>query len=254
MQKIRGAEIALIFQEPMTALNPVFTIGNQIEETLRVHGRATRRTARQKAIELLDAVQHSRAAEARARLPASALRRPAAARAHRDVAGVRAVARDCRRTDDRARRHHPGANPRPASRRCKGAWASRCSSSRTISASSRRWPTASPSCMPDGSSRRRRCDELFARPETSVHARPDGVDSRRSAGHAAARDPGDRAAARRTCRPAARSRRDARIGSSRARRRTRARRFRRRTDGEVLPAWPGGRTAGCRRSGYRGRR
>jgi peptide/nickel transport system ATP-binding protein len=56
MQKIRGAEIALIFQEPMTALNPVFTIGSQIEETLRVHGRATRRTARQKAIELLDAV------------------------------------------------------------------------------------------------------------------------------------------------------------------------------------------------------
>jgi oligopeptide/dipeptide ABC transporter ATP-binding protein len=56
MQKVRGGEIALIFQEPMTALNPVFTIGNQIEETLRVHGRATRRTARQKAIELLDAV------------------------------------------------------------------------------------------------------------------------------------------------------------------------------------------------------
>jgi oligopeptide/dipeptide ABC transporter ATP-binding protein len=56
MQKIRGAEIALIFQEPMTALNPVFTIGNQIEETLRVHGRATRRTAPRKAIELLDAV------------------------------------------------------------------------------------------------------------------------------------------------------------------------------------------------------
>jgi len=56
MQKVRGAEIALIFQEPMTALNPVFTIGSQIEETLRVHGRATRRTARQKAIELLDAV------------------------------------------------------------------------------------------------------------------------------------------------------------------------------------------------------
>jgi oligopeptide/dipeptide ABC transporter ATP-binding protein len=56
MQKIRGAEIALIFQEPMTALNPVFTIGNQIEETLRVHGRATRRTARERAIELLETV------------------------------------------------------------------------------------------------------------------------------------------------------------------------------------------------------
>ena len=38
MQKVRGAEIGLVFQEPMTALNPVFTIGNQIEETLAVHG------------------------------------------------------------------------------------------------------------------------------------------------------------------------------------------------------------------------
>jgi oligopeptide/dipeptide ABC transporter ATP-binding protein len=40
----------------MTALNPVFTIGNQIEETLLIHGRATRRTVRQKAIEMLAAV------------------------------------------------------------------------------------------------------------------------------------------------------------------------------------------------------
>jgi peptide/nickel transport system ATP-binding protein len=56
MQHVRGAEIALIFQEPSTALNPVFTIGSQIQETLIVHGRATRRTARQRAIELLDAV------------------------------------------------------------------------------------------------------------------------------------------------------------------------------------------------------
>jgi len=56
MQEIRGGEIALIFQEPMTALNPVFTIGSQIEETLLVHKRATRRTARTKALELLDAV------------------------------------------------------------------------------------------------------------------------------------------------------------------------------------------------------
>lgn len=56
MELVRGAEIGLVFQEPMTALNPVFTIGSQIEETLRVHGRATRRTARQKAVELLDAV------------------------------------------------------------------------------------------------------------------------------------------------------------------------------------------------------
>jgi peptide/nickel transport system ATP-binding protein len=56
MQRVRGAQIGLIFQEPMTALNPVFTIGNQIEETLLVHGRATRRSAKTQAVELLESV------------------------------------------------------------------------------------------------------------------------------------------------------------------------------------------------------
>jgi peptide/nickel transport system ATP-binding protein len=57
MRAVRGAEIGLIFQEPMTALNPVFTIGNQIAETLLVHGRANRRDARRRAIEWLEAVR-----------------------------------------------------------------------------------------------------------------------------------------------------------------------------------------------------
>jgi oligopeptide/dipeptide ABC transporter ATP-binding protein len=57
MRRVRGAEIALIFQEPSSALNPVYTIGDQIGEVLRVHARATRREARARAIELLDAVR-----------------------------------------------------------------------------------------------------------------------------------------------------------------------------------------------------
>ena len=57
MRAIRGVEVSLIFQEPMTALNPVFTIGNQIAEALLVHGRTSRRTARARAIELLEAVR-----------------------------------------------------------------------------------------------------------------------------------------------------------------------------------------------------
>lgn len=57
MQAVRGAEISLVFQEPMTALNPVFTIGNQIAEALVVHGRARGREARAQAVELLRAVR-----------------------------------------------------------------------------------------------------------------------------------------------------------------------------------------------------
>jgi oligopeptide/dipeptide ABC transporter ATP-binding protein len=56
MRAVRGAEISLIFQEPMTALNPVFTVGDQIAETLLVHGRATRREAWAAAVELMKAV------------------------------------------------------------------------------------------------------------------------------------------------------------------------------------------------------
>jgi peptide/nickel transport system ATP-binding protein len=57
MCDVRGADISLIFQEPMTALNPVFTIGDQLREALLVHGKATRRDAESRAIELLEAVK-----------------------------------------------------------------------------------------------------------------------------------------------------------------------------------------------------
>jgi ABC-type dipeptide/oligopeptide/nickel transport system ATPase component len=57
MREVRGAEISLIFQEPMTALNPVFTIGDQVAETLIVHGRASRTEARAQAVDLLTAVR-----------------------------------------------------------------------------------------------------------------------------------------------------------------------------------------------------
>ena len=56
MQKIRGKRIAMIFQEPMTSLNPVFTVGNQISEMLRRHLKMSRRDARDRTIELLELV------------------------------------------------------------------------------------------------------------------------------------------------------------------------------------------------------
>jgi peptide/nickel transport system ATP-binding protein len=57
LREYRGKEIAVIFQEPMTALNPVFTVGSQIVETLRIHYGISPSEARVRAIELLTMVE-----------------------------------------------------------------------------------------------------------------------------------------------------------------------------------------------------
>ncbi|MEM5542087.1 ABC transporter ATP-binding protein [Sulfitobacter sp. AS92] len=57
MRKIRGNEIGMIFQEPMTALNPVFTIGKQMTEGLRLHLKMSRKEAEARALELMKQVR-----------------------------------------------------------------------------------------------------------------------------------------------------------------------------------------------------
>lgn len=57
MSKIRGKKIAMIFQEPMTSLNPVFTIGQQLVETLMLHEEMTKKQAKERAIEMLKMVK-----------------------------------------------------------------------------------------------------------------------------------------------------------------------------------------------------
>jgi oligopeptide/dipeptide ABC transporter ATP-binding protein len=56
MQRVRGNRIAMVFQEPMTALNPVFTIGDQIGEVARIHAGMNKRDAWAKAVEMLELV------------------------------------------------------------------------------------------------------------------------------------------------------------------------------------------------------
>ena len=57
MRAVRGAEIAMIFQEPTTSLNPVFTIGDQIAEAIRLHRDVSRSAAREQTIEMLRTVE-----------------------------------------------------------------------------------------------------------------------------------------------------------------------------------------------------
>ena len=66
IRAVRGGEISMIFQEPMTSLNPVYTIGNQIAETIRRHKGTSRTAAWKEAIDLLDMV-HIPAPERRVR-------------------------------------------------------------------------------------------------------------------------------------------------------------------------------------------
>lgn len=57
MRKIRGDEISMIFQEPMTSLNPVYTCGDQVVETILLHEGVTRKDATRRALELFDKVK-----------------------------------------------------------------------------------------------------------------------------------------------------------------------------------------------------
>ncbi|UCD59349.1 MAG: ABC transporter ATP-binding protein, partial [Candidatus Hydrogenedentota bacterium] len=57
MRSVRGNDIAMVFQEPMTSLNPVFTVGYQISEAIRLHRKMSRSEARSIAIELLRKVK-----------------------------------------------------------------------------------------------------------------------------------------------------------------------------------------------------
>lgn len=56
MRAVRGGKISIIFQDPMTSLNPTFTIGNQLEEAIRLHTNRTKKEARDRAVEMLTLV------------------------------------------------------------------------------------------------------------------------------------------------------------------------------------------------------
>ncbi len=109
MRSIRGDRIAMIFHEPMTSLNPVFTVGFQIAEALKYHRGMERAAARRPAIELLD---HVRIPNARERFDSFPHTLYAPARHDRHGARLRAEAAHCRRAHDCPRCDRPATDPR----------------------------------------------------------------------------------------------------------------------------------------------
>lgn len=69
VRAVRGKEVAMIFQEPMTSLNPVFTCGHQVMEAIQLHQRVNKATARQRTIELFEKVQLPQPAQLLSRYP-----------------------------------------------------------------------------------------------------------------------------------------------------------------------------------------
>ena len=101
-RKMRGNEVSIIFQDPMTSLNPVYTIGNQIEEVIKLHTDKTAGEARERARELLELVGINE--------PDKRLYAPA--RYDSNSACLRAETAYSRRAYNRARRYDSGADTR----------------------------------------------------------------------------------------------------------------------------------------------
>ena len=90
LRAVRGAEVGIVFQDPMTSLNPTQRIGAQVGETLRLQRGASKAAARQAAAEMLDLVGLPAAARAARPLPARAVRRHAPAGGDRRGPDLRA--------------------------------------------------------------------------------------------------------------------------------------------------------------------
>ena len=116
LQDIRGNRIAYIFQDPLTTLNPLLRVGDQVEETLIRHQGLRPRAAMAQAVELLDAVGIPDPRQKAPRLPARALGRAAPARRHRHGARQPPGPDHRRRADHGPGRHHPGQGLGPPER------------------------------------------------------------------------------------------------------------------------------------------
>ena len=178
LDRLRGNRIALCRRTRRRRSIPACGSASRSTEILLPHGRGDRAapsTRDRASSSASSACRRCRALPAP--LSASALGRPAAARLHRHGARLRSRSRRARRADHRPRRHHPGADRRPARSICGRGSAWRCSMSPMISACWRRSPTAI-GVMYAGPHGRDRADgrDLFCRAAPPLYARPHRLD------------------------------------------------------------------------------
>ena len=105
---IRGNKISMIFQDPLTSLNPVYTVGNQIAEAVLAHNDVSKKTAHDRAVDLLGAVGIPFPEQRVRQLPARDVGRHAPAGRHRDRDGEQPGRDHRRRADHGSGRHRAG--------------------------------------------------------------------------------------------------------------------------------------------------
>ena len=119
MQEIRGNDIAMIFQDPMTSLNPVFTVGNQIREAIRIHQNLSKSEAQEKTVQVLKDVGIANPERRVKEYPHQFSGRHAPAGHDRHGPLLQPQSPDSGRADHRPRRDDPGPDPGAHGRVCR---------------------------------------------------------------------------------------------------------------------------------------